>query len=227
MALLALGAVSCTRREGREGSVVCVHGFMRGPANTWLMARALQADGWKVLNWRYPSRDRTVSQHAEVLVARLQELASERPGRPIHFVAHSLGGLVVRAALNHPACPGEARLGAAVLLAPPHRGSALARRLSHFPLARRLFGEHAGRELMEADGFDRLGAFPSGLKVLVLAGTAGFNPWIPGPDDGKVGVEETGLPTPHVLKRLRAGHSWIAWSPGALSAARAFLRGSS
>jgi pimeloyl-ACP methyl ester carboxylesterase len=222
-AALGAGCAAPYPASRQPGTVVCVHGFMRGRGNTAAMACALRRDGWRVLNWGYPSRARTIDGHAAALAGELGRLAGAHPGEEISFVTHSLGGLVVRAALNRPDCPAEARRGRVALLAPPNRGSVLARRLSGFPPARWVFGSHAGRELMTSGDFDRLGAFPEGLPVLVLAGDAGWNPWIPGPDDGKVGVGETPLPTPHRLKRVRAWHSWIAWSPSAIRAVRGFL----
>jgi hypothetical protein len=224
MLAVMLGMTGCA--PSRKGSVVCVHGFLRTRASTWAMAHALRRDGWRVLNWGYASRAKPISEHSGDLVTGLKAIAAEHPGEPISFATHSLGGLVVRVALNRPDCPAEARQGRVALLAPPNRGSALARRLLGFAPARWVFGRQAGRELMETpeDGFDALGNFPSSCEVLVLAGDAGANPWIPGPDDGKVGVDETRLKTSHTLRRLRAGHSWVAWSPAALREVRSFLK---
>ncbi len=179
----------------------------------------------RVINWVYPSRDKLIEEHAADLVAKLREVADEYPGEPIHFVTHSMGGLVVRAAANHPECPREARQGRAVLLAPPNRGAAFARHWSKNRLMRWYFGEHAGRQLMETpeDGFDYLGHFPSTMRVLVVAGDFGINWKVEGQDDGKVAVEETRLKTPHRFVQIHAGHSWIAWWPTAIRLAEAFL----
>jgi len=60
------------------------------------------------------------------LAALLTRLATARPDRPIDVVAHSMGGLVARAALAHgrpPGVPGPATL---VTLATPHGGADLA-----------------------------------------------------------------------------------------------------
>ena len=228
--ILLVGLLTSGCRASREGSgsrrgtLVCVPGFLRGKGCLWAAGRALQADGWRVEHWAYPSRERTIARHAERLTAELNRIASAHPGEPIAFVTHSLGGLVVRAALNRPDSPTEARAGVAVLMAPPNRGSVLARRLRGSSLARLGFGPASGRELMEAEDFDGLGSFPEGMRVLVVAGDFGFNPWIPGPDDGKVGVEETRLGTPHAFLKVHAGHSWIGWSPTAIRETRGFLK---
>ncbi len=207
-----------------RGTVVCVHGFLRGRGCLWAMERSLKADGWRVENRDYPSRKWTIRKHAEDLAWELNRIAASHPGEPISFVTHSLGGLVVRAALNLPDCPAEARAGAAVLMAPPNLGSAMARRLQGSCLARLAFGPASGRELMEEEDFEPLGAFPEGMPVLVVAGDFGFNPWIAGQDDGKVGVEETRLGTPHEFRRVHAGHSWIGWCPTVLRVSKRFLR---
>jgi len=217
-------AASAMGADAPRGTVVCVHGFLRSRANHWAVAAKLRPT-WRVVNWAYPSRARTIEGHAAALVVELRRQAAAHPGEPIHFVTHSLGGLILRAALNRPDCPPEARQGRAVLMAPPNRGAIVARRLVSIAPVRWVFGRYAGQQLMTTptDGFARLGEFPPTVEVLVIAGRAGCNPLIPGPDDGKVAVAETPLATPHAFATLRAGHSWLAWSPTALRMTRDFL----
>lgn len=57
------------------------------------------------------------------LAALLGRLATSAPGTPVDVVAHSMGGLVVRAALARPGTPPPATV---VTLATPHRGAPLA-----------------------------------------------------------------------------------------------------
>lgn len=216
-ALLALlfGFTSTLAAE----TVVCVHGFMRSAQSMALMANALRKEGHLVMNWSYPSRGESIESHAAALVEKLQELVQERPGEPICFVTHSLGGVIVRAALNHPDCPIEAKVGRAVLLAPPDRGAQLARTLYKRPLARILMGDGAGRDLgtTEEGGFDALGPFPESMGVLVIAGTR----------DGKVLIEETHLTSPHERLEGPYYHTWIAWHPRVITATKEFIGRSS
>lgn len=225
--LLAAAGAGCARPGApeRPGTVVCVHGFLRTRANLAAAAASLRWDGFRVVQWPYPSRSGSIERHADRLAEALSRIARERPGQPIHFVAHSLGGLIVRAAIHRPGCPPEARIGKAVLIAPPNRGSALARALSGSRIGRAVFGDQAGRELIETpeDGFDALGSFPPAVRVLVIAGDAGFTPGLARPNDGKVSIGETRLPTPHAHETVHATHSWIAWSPRAIGRTRRFL----
>ncbi|NGX51478.1 MAG: hypothetical protein K1060chlam2_01344 [Chlamydiae bacterium] len=208
---------------GEEGRIICIHGFMRTHRNMSRIEGAFQKEGREVINWEYASRSKTIEEHGADLVMMLQEAAAERPEEPIHFITHSLGGIIVRAALNHPDCPMEAKIGKAVLIAPPNQGSIFARKCKRFPLFRRMMGEYAGLELMNTPNFEDIGQFPSSKEVLIIAGKLGFNPFIEGRNDGKVAVEETLLTTPHNHHIVSAGHSWICYSSEVIRLAKAFF----
>ncbi len=211
--------------SGSEKILVCVHGFMRSKSNMNFFEKAFEDIGWKVYLWFYPSRLKTIEEHGQSLTDLLNFIARRHPGSPICFATHSMGGLVVRSAVNHEGCPIEAKIGRAVLIAPPNRGSAYGRFLNTFETFREIAGPYAGRQLMTTpeDGFDSLGQFPSSMQVLVIAGTCGFNLTIPGKNDGKVGVSETRLSTPHEFKKIFAGHSWICHTPKTVEIAKEFL----
>jgi hypothetical protein len=203
--------------------VVCIHGFLGAPWTMQCYAGAFEKEGVPVTNWGYPSRDKTIAAHAEDLVKELQIIASELPAHPIHFVTHSMGGLVLRAALNHPLCPEEAKVGKAVLLAPPNQGACWGRFLERFSFVKRIAKEEAGRELMTEEDFEHLGQFPASIRVLVIAGDLSLNPLIPVPNDGTVTVEETYLTTPHEHAVVHAGHKGILINNEALSLTKAFI----
>ncbi len=209
----------------KNGIVVLVHGFMRKAGNMSMMQSSLKKEGWSVENWSYPSKEKYIEEHAEDLVYRLSEISKQHAGVPISFVTHSMGGLIVRCALNHPNCPNEAKMGRAVLVAPPNKGSVFARKLHNYKVFKAIAADKAGKQLMttELEGFDYLGNFPDHMSVLVIAGTAGFNPMISGTNDGKVAVSETYLNTPHSHETVLAGHSWICHSPTVVKKAKAFL----
>jgi triacylglycerol esterase/lipase EstA (alpha/beta hydrolase family) len=205
-------------------TVYCLHGFLRSKLAMEALATNLRLQKFTVVNWDYPSRSQTIDEHAEELLLKLQNTAIESPGEPISFVTHSMGGLIVRRALNLPGCPYEAQNGRAVLIAPPNQGSTFARLMAESKTMNTILGNNAGRELMEAENFDYLGQFPSQMEILVIAGKLGWNPSIGRPNDGKVTVEETRLSTPHQHLTVLAGHSWITYSPRVVKETRKFLK---
>ncbi len=206
-------------------TVLLLHGFMRSKANMIAFEQALKKKPYQVKNWSYPSRKKRIEQHADDLVLQLQSLAQQSPGQPIHFVTHSMGGLIVRCALNHPNCPHEAQIGKAVLIAPPNRGSSFACALHKYKTLRHILGENSGEQLMTTplDGFDSFGNFPKEMSLLVISGTMGWNPFISGRNDGKVRLAETCLKTPHDHEYCYAGHSWICYHPAVIKKTLTFL----
>lgn len=207
---------------GQE-TVYCLHGFLRAPTSMQRIASAFEKEGYKVENWGYPSRERTIEGHAEALAQELKKTAEKAPGEPIHFVTHSLGGIITRAALNHPDCPIEAKEGRAVMIAPPNQGARFGHFLSRFKPMRKLMGAKAGSQILFCKDFDYLGQFPPTCKVLIISGTFGWNPFASGKNDGKVGVFESCLDTPHEHKTHFSGHSWIMYSPCVIEEARRFI----
>ena len=101
--------------------VVLIHGFGSNRLVMWPLASRLRQQGFRVHQWTYPSLFRSIQIHAARLSNYLMgSVASERR---VHIVAHSMGCIVARAALNV-AQPDN--LGRVVLLAPPNLGSPVA-----------------------------------------------------------------------------------------------------
>jgi pimeloyl-ACP methyl ester carboxylesterase len=163
-----------------------------------LEAALIQA-GYRALNVGYPSRSNSISRLSEETIsAALAECrrtnlgaGRERESERIHFVTHSMGGILVRDYLSRHSIP---ELGRVVMLGPPNQGSEVVDRLGRWGLFRLINGP-AGSELGTGPESTplRLGAveFPLG----VIAGNRSIN-WInslliPGVDDGKVSVERT------------------------------------
>jgi pimeloyl-ACP methyl ester carboxylesterase len=209
----------------KADSVVCIHGFIRSYRSMIPMGNALEKEGLNVYLWDYQSRSLTIEEHAANLVQVLKAIAVERPGESIHFVTHSLGGVITKTALNHPECPYEAKKGRAVLLAPPMQGSSMARAVSHITPVRWVFGEKAGQQLMTFDNKDMsaLGAFPPTVDVLVISGKKGRQIFFNEQNDGKVSIEETRLDTSHEHRVIHASHSWIMTSRESIQMTKAFL----
>lgn len=206
-----------------QETVYLLHGFMRKPSSMNRMEKAFLDQGYLVCNWGYPSREKIIEEHVKDLLISLKKTALENPGEKIHFVGHSLGGIIIRGVHNLPDCPNEAKIGKAVLLSPPNQGSRFARFLAKFKSMRKLVGERAGRQLIHYKNFDYLGQFPKEKEVLIISGTFGWNFIIGETNDGKVGVSESFLETPHEHKMRFTGHSWMMYANPIIKDAVAFV----
>ncbi len=178
--------------ETAPEGVILLHGLCRSDASMKKMAQRLGDAGFVVENVSYPSRTADV----ETLAANAIESALANPSLAdcprIHFVTHSLGGILVRA---HYSKRDRGRLGRVVMLGPPNQGSEVVDALKPWRFFNKLNGP-AGKELgTTADSTpNRLG--PVNFECGVIAGDRSVN-WINslamirGKDDGKVSVERT------------------------------------
>lgn len=197
-------------------SIVLVHGlWMKGPEMFLLRCRLRKA-GYRVYQFSYRSVARDLGQNARQLNSFLKEVK----GKQVHFVAHSLGGLVVRKLFQE--FP-QQRPGRIVTLGSPHTGSYVADRLSRNGIFRRLFGRSlpalsgtvkpwkSERELGSIAGYLSLG-----IALLMRD--------LEKPNDGTVSVRETYLDgmSDHTL--VKASHMGLLYSRRATEQVIAFLR---
>lgn len=204
-------------------SLVTIHGFMGAGWNMYYISHSLENKNFNVKHWEYMSREKKIAEHAQDLVIYLQEIAFENPGKPIHFLTHSMGGLILRAAINHLLCPPEALIGKVVQLAPPNQGAVWGRFLGRFSLANYFGGDQSGYELMNEHDFEHLGQFPETKDIMVIAGNFSINPLIADDNDGTVAVSETYLTTAHQHFVIPVGHKSILFSKKASHLVNNFL----
>lgn len=178
--------------ESKPGGVVLLHGIGNHSGIMRRMALALEAEGYATLNVSYPSLTKPLVAIADNLVPRVSGFADTCDG-PIHFIGHSLGGLVIRAYL---ARSRPANLGRVVMLGTPNQGSELADLACRLRLNRLLLGP-VGRHLVTK----RTHADEAQLGVIdyplgIIAGNRPTPPYLFAPffnaaNDGKVMVERT------------------------------------
>lgn len=173
----------------RDEPVVLLHGLARGPASMAPLARSLRAAGYPVCNVAYPSRRDAIAVLARDHVAPAIRACFPGYAGPLHFVTHSLGGLVVREL----AATGQVRAARVVMLGPPNHGSEVVAVLGDQWWFRQGAGP-AGQQLRPRP--DDAGT-PLPFELGVIAGNRSLNPvlsrWLPGPDDGKVTVASARL----------------------------------
>jgi hypothetical protein len=191
------------------------------------MALALEAEGFRTLNRSYASRRHHIESLARAVVGvRLAEMRTWDP-RPvrIHFVTHSLGGILVRWYANHIGLPPGGR---AVMIAPPHAGSEAADILQEVRAAQWWFGPVL-QELGTGQGSVPLTLGPvDGLEVGVIAGDRATYPFFArlfeDAHDGLVSVASTRVKGATDAIVVPCGHSFIAAQPVTIHQALHFLR---
>lgn len=205
--------------EAEPETVVLLHGLGRSERSMRYLAGELEAAGYRTHAIHYASREKT----PEALVADLDaELARCCVGAErVHFVTHSLGGVLVRALLAERP---PANLGRVVMLAPPNGGSELADVVRDSAMLRAVLGPTAAQLGTDTASLpNRLP--PASFEVGVIAGTRTWSPlrsWlIPAADDGTVSVASTRLAGMADFLTLPVSHTFIVRSE---AAARQVLR---
>ncbi len=193
--------------------VILLHGLARNANSMNKLGERLIDAGYRVANIDYPSREYTVEALAPVAIRDgLSECESDKPGYQssrIHFVTHSMGGILVREFLSRNQL---SVLGRVVMLAPPNNGSEVVDNLRDVPGFEWLNGP-AGRQLgTDNDSVPhRLGA--ADFDVGVIAGTRSINVllsiYLPDPDDGKVSVDSARLTGMCDFLTLPVSHPFI------------------
>jgi pimeloyl-ACP methyl ester carboxylesterase len=197
---------------------VLVHGlWMRGVVME-LQRRYLARMGFDVICYSYPTMRRTLTENAD----RLAKFACALPAPNIHWVGHSLGGLVILRMLGHdPTLPP----GRVVLIGTPCRGTHTGRALAGSSIGMRALGRSM-REWLEPRNPM---AFP-GRDIGVIAGSlsAGLGRLVardlPQPNDGTVAVAETKLDSARDCIVLPVSHTSMLFSRSVARQTGTFLR---
>jgi pimeloyl-ACP methyl ester carboxylesterase len=197
--------------------VFLLHGLWMRSFTLTMLRHRLEGAGYSIESFDYAS----VFGSPEAGIERLLERARMLKSKNIHFVGHSLGGLIALQTLQR--AP-ELTGGRVVCMGSPLRGSAVARGVARLPGGSFVIGKSLGilRDGLESwEGTQAVGAIagrlPVGFGFAVGALTS--------PHDGTVSVAETELPglADHCI--VPATHTGLLFSEEAAAQTIAFLRG--
>lgn len=204
--------------------VILLHGLGRSRRMFGMLADRLRESGYLLDNRSYPSTRFTVEHLAPGHIGPALTNCREAGASRIHFVTHSLGGILVRQYLQRHSIP---ELGRIVMLAPPNHGSEVTDRMrdeAWYRLATGPAGQQLGTERTSLP--NRLGPIPGEIGILIghLSSDPWFSWFIPGPDDGKVSLASAHLEGEKDFLVVEAGHTLIASKAVVLDQILWFLR---
>ena len=204
--------------------VVLLHGLNRSWRTMGKLAESLQRDGFSTANIDYPSSSEPVEVLAPMVVNEGLQKCRQTGATQIHFVTHSLGGILLRYAHNQVPIP---ELGRVVMLGPPNQGSEVIDKTKNWPGVTAFSGV-AGLQLgTDEDSIpSQLG--PVDFELGVIAGTGSTNPFmsamLPDEDDGKVTVARTQVEGMDDFKVVTNSHFAMMKSDDVIHDTSQFLR---
>jgi pimeloyl-ACP methyl ester carboxylesterase len=203
-------------------SLILLHGLGRTRWSLWPVAREAARRGYQVHNLGYPSRRAPIERLAEDIGRRIVNLAA---GGTVDVVTHSMGGIVLRAAVAAGVLP-EMTVRRVVMLAPPNHGSELADRLRDYRVYRLATGP-AGQQIGTGDDSVPRRLPPPPFELGIVAGRRSGNPLFARvlgvESDGKVTVSSTRVDGMRDLIVVDRTHTFIMWAPDVLAHTFAFL----
>ena len=119
----------------RKPLVITLHGFLGQSRLFFRIRSALERAGYNVRDFNYPMK-LSLPLCGQALAEFTEEARRQTGASSVHFVGHSLGGIVIRAALSQASCPVELKTGRVVQIAPPNLGSEFGRRIASVPVLR-------------------------------------------------------------------------------------------
>jgi hypothetical protein len=204
--------------------VVLLHGLNRSWRAMRPMAESLQMAGFSTANVDYPSQSGSIEDIAPLAVGMGLDRCRESGATKIHFVTHSIGGILLRYQNEHIPIPD---LGRVVMLGPPNQGSEIVDKTRDWP-GFEMFSGGAGAQLgTDAESMPSI-LGPVDFELGVIAGTGTSNIFtsamLPSPDDGKVSVASTKVDGMDDFLIVGNSHRYITRSDVVIRNTENFLR---
>ncbi len=205
--------------------VVLLHGLARTSMSLSKMQDALEEDGYRTANIDYPSREHEIAELASIAVEEgLTNCRADEDVEKIHFVTHSLGGILVRQYLSTQSID---ELGRVVMLGPPNQGSDAVDDLDGMPGFDWLNGP-AGHQLGKGEASVPLALGPVDFELGVIAGNRTIDPItsavLENPDDGRVSLEDTKVEGMDDFVVVEHSHAFMMRMRRPIELTKTFLR---
>ena len=202
-------------------NVILLHGLGRTRLSFGVAQLRLSREGYRVVNLGYPSRREPIEALADRVQERLEAGCDGQ--RTVHFVTHSLGGIIARYLIRRRR---PERLGRVVMLSPPNQGNEIAELLRDNPLFKLAAGP-AGQQLGLGRSSVPVQLPPPDFELGVIAGNRSLNPLfsaiIRGDNDGTVSVSRTRLHGMQDFLVVPHSHTFIMNSTAVLDQVVHFL----
>ncbi|HWL07772.1 MAG TPA: alpha/beta fold hydrolase [Planctomicrobium sp.] len=204
-------------------AVILLHGIIRSSKSFSSLKKNLEKSGRLVVGFDYPSTRVSMTDAAQYLQKVIESLEGVEQ---IDLVCHSMGGLVVRTYLQQTGIHRDPRLRRMVMLGVPNTGATMANLLKENKIFQWTLGP-AGQQLIEGDS-EFIASLPvPDFEFAIIAGARGteqgWNPLVPGDDDGTISVDSTKLPGAADFMTVEALHSSMMWDKVVIQATERFL----
>ncbi|NVJ65020.1 MAG: alpha/beta hydrolase [Gammaproteobacteria bacterium] len=204
-------------------AVILIHGLGRTHWSLKRLEKRLQKQGFVTYNQSYPSTKQKVSRSAEDYISNALNSIDAKQFDKVHFVTHSLGGILVRYYLSNHHIE---NLGRILMLAPPNHGSEVADKFKDKWWYKMATGP-TGQQLTESSPlYEQLE--PLDTDVGIIIGNRSSDPWFnhlfDGEHDGKVSVASAKLKEDHQLQVVNCGHTLLMESNAVMELIIKFLK---
>lgn len=203
--------------------VVLVHGLWRSGWAMRSIANDLNDFAYQTVSISYPSTSMSIPDIAESFLPPAIEECKQGGAEQIHFVSHSMGGIVVRQYLQNNHLPLGSKV---VMLSPPNQGSELSEKFGDASWYQHIVGP-AGASLSKKEGgiISRMKAIKEPVGIIAAYRDWSLFPstWLPKPNDGTVSVESMKLAEMDDFVLINSGHMTMRFNDDTHQQIRYFL----
>ena len=196
-----------------ENIIFFIHGLLRSRISMVFIKRFFKKNGYQTLNYSYRSTKFTIKEHSANLANFIAEFATSHQNTNIHFITHSLGGIILREAIADLKEDTLSSLGRIVMIAPPNKGSDAATRFSKFKFLSNQIKPLSELSKSQGSVIDEI-YHPKDIEIGVIAGKY----------DGKVKVEESHLNEEKDHLIVDAMHTFIMNRSDVMEASLSFIK---